>query len=157
MPDHWFGLPAGAEAEVAWGARAIYKNTYKMASEVDCPTCHAWAGRACRTKSRKERYPHKAREALAGRVVEIDLLWDRQQGRGPDEGREALGAWLNSTALPWLRKECAQQGLEGSSSAVVSWDDSGYRIAASPNASYGYLYIVAYKIPAAVPHEALDT
>ena len=78
----------------------------------------------------------------------IDLLPDRQSWAVPgvtDEDerrvhRKRLGAWINKTVLPWLnakeqkRKLCNQ-------SAVVRLDTGNLHAEASPQSSYGYLYI----------------
>lgn len=75
----------------------------------------------------------------------IDLLWDRQAWRGPSDGRAALAEWVNTKGLRAIVKACKDAGLTGASSEVVSWTDGNRTIEASPNASYGYLYLVAYE------------
>lgn len=80
--------------------------------------------------------------------IGIDILWDRQDRRGLKEELEPLLAWVDSTGMTALRQELARSEVVGDSPlrAVVR-SDKGFVIEASPNASYGYLYIVAYVKP----------
>ena len=78
-----------------------------------------------------------------GGVTSIDLLWDRQSWLG--EERKALSAWLNEKGIRTIKKACEEAGLAGSSAEVVSWSEGGWTIEASPNQSYGYLYLCAYQ------------
>ena len=83
----------------------------------------------------------------------IDLLPDRQGWRGEDKAaRKALAAWVNAKALPAIKEACV--GLVGSSAEAVSWTDGVRTIEASPNQSYGHLYLVAYDLPASTTTKA---
>ena len=81
----------------------------------------------------------------------IDILHDRQSWRGPREDRTALVAWINDQGIAALKAECEKVSLPGDSDATVLWSEGGFTIEASPNASYGYLYITAYPTPVAAP------
>jgi hypothetical protein len=101
--DGWWGRRPPVGTTIAWGARAIFKQSGPP----------------------------------------IDIVWDRQGWMG--EERDALCEWINKTALPELRK--LTEDLSPSSAGVVWWRDGDKAIEASPNASYGYLYITAYVVP----------
>jgi len=92
---------------------------------------------------------------------QIDLLYDRQSwhvtGFSPEdadpsspryEGRRAgmrpLMDWVNKIGLPFLRKESKR--LYTDESRVVTLDDGSFHIEASPQASYGYLYIRSWQL-----------
>jgi len=84
-----------------------------------------------------------ARAIYVGDPPFIDLLPDRQGWRGEaGPARKALAAWVNAKGLPNIKEACV--GLVGSSAEVVSWTDGSRVIEASPNRSYGHLYLVAY-------------
>lgn len=70
----------------------------------------------------------------------IDLLRDRQSGRGVDN---AFLDWINNRALPWLRKEVKRAVLEPHKREEVVLREFKYELKANTNASHGYLYIGA--------------
>jgi len=91
---------------------------------------------------------------------QIDLLPDRQSwyldGFSEDDADETsveyenrrarmrpLIHWLDKKGLPFLRKEAKH--LATDDSRVVTLDDEKFHIEASPQASYGYLYIRAWE------------
>ena len=74
----------------------------------------------------------------------IDLVPDRKSiVGGTDKEREALYRWLDTKGLKAI-KHHALQNLDITSDETVGWSDGIYTIAASPKASHGYLYIVAF-------------
>jgi len=90
----------------------------------------------------------------------VDVVWDRQglvgdwQLAGTKAAcpeADALVAWLNTTALPYLRAvEAYGEGLprrDEDREVTVSGD--GFTLRANPRRSYGYLYVVAYPDPSA--------
>ena len=87
---------------------------------------------------------------------QIDLLHDRLSWWMPSnewepEGKElmkTLGAWLDSKGLPFLREQA--RTLYTDESRVVSMDDGLFHIEASPQRSYGYLYIRAWMLKEAI-------
>jgi hypothetical protein len=70
----------------------------------------------------------------------IDILHDRQSCIGDESAKGALVSWLNTIGLPWLRANCK---LCPDSRDYVQYKDNRFIIRATPNASYGYLYIGA--------------
>jgi hypothetical protein len=90
----------------------------------------------------------------------IDLLPDRQSwhvtGYSEDDADQTsvcyeerrarmrpLMNWINSKGLPFLRKESKQ--LYTDDTRVVTLNDGVFHIEASPQASYGYLYVRAWE------------
>ena len=74
----------------------------------------------------------------------IDLLWDRQQMDGGDEkSRKKLCDWVNKVGLKKLKKLLKSEYICPEDEAVVEIEDAGADNSASPNRSYGYLYIGA--------------
>lgn len=91
----------------------------------------------------------------------IDLLPDRQTFRAPEQDQKldrrdfanlSLVHWINTKALPWLREEAKK--LSGSSNKVIQFSEGRFLIAASPQSSYGYLYIGAVEF--AIPEGRYD-
>lgn len=121
-----WGLAAPPEAIIAWGARAIYKlQDVAVKVRTGCHLSHRIVNKA-----------------------EIDIPHDRQAGAfAPDtteQSRAALYRWLNTKGLLRLRRECVKQYLTGDSTDEVIINDGLYHLKASPRASHGYLYIVAW-------------
>jgi len=114
-----FGYPADVESpELYWGARAIFeKGRFEGFG-----------------KARKWAPPY------------IDLVYDRQSfvGREHPKKDEFL-EWLNETALPALRKWA--EGVRLDSKEVFTFGNGVFVLKASPNASFGYMYIGAWLIP----------
>lgn len=91
----------------------------------------------------------------------IDILHDRQTYQAPEQDERlpkrdfnflSLVHWVNNTGLPWLRKEATKLGSD--SNAVIQFSDRRFLIAASPQSSYGYLYIGAVEF--AIPEGCYD-
>ena len=74
------------------------------------------------------------------KYLKIDILHDRQSCLGEKPDRDELVAWLNATGMPWLKTNCK---LYSDSRDCVEHRDGKFIIKATPNASYGYLYIGA--------------
>jgi len=124
-----WGLQPPPTTPLAWGARAIYK-----------------------LGSHEEKFFENGKRRKNPKTVtraSIDLLWDRQ-GSSRDEAsttekdQKALLQWVDNIGLPELRKLCVAKYLSGSSEDEVEFASDGYAIKASPRASYGYLYLVAW-------------
>jgi hypothetical protein len=78
-----------------------------------------------------------------------DLVWDRTDIFGSEAERDDLVAWLNGGALPAARAEARRQAdrFELKSDAqhtVTLFEDERGIVLASPQASYGYLYVAAW-------------
>jgi len=73
----------------------------------------------------------------------IDLLFDRQSA---DDANEEFINWVNNRALPWLRDEVRKQALATDSSKRLEYREFKYVLRATPNGSYGYLYIGAAEL-----------
>lgn len=80
----------------------------------------------------------------------VDILHDRQCMHGENQNQEAkdLCNWLNAEGIKGLQSVCKQVYLKSDESRIVEYSSKGFIIQATPNASYGYLYIVAYRMPA---------
>ncbi len=81
----------------------------------------------------------------------VDVLHDRQWMCGENQSQEAkdLCNWLNSAGIKGLQSVCKRTGLTQDESCIVEYSSKGFKILGTPNASYGYLYIVAYSLPVA--------
>jgi cytoskeleton bundling-enhancing protein CbeA-like protein len=73
----------------------------------------------------------------------IDLLPDRQGVAGQQEDIKPLVSWLNSKGLPAMRK--AVKALGADEHKEVKVRSGGFTLVANPRASYGYLYMGAWK------------
>lgn len=73
----------------------------------------------------------------------IDLLHDRQSYQPEGVESPSLLDWLNREGIPLIRDQSRK--LLPSSSDVIRHETGNYGIIASPNASYGYLYISAWR------------
>ena len=84
----------------------------------------------------------------------IDVLHDRQYMYGENQSQEAkeLCDWLNTEGIKGLQSVCRQMCLGPDESRTVEYSSKGFIIQGTPNASYGYLYIVAYRLPASPVH-----
>lgn len=74
----------------------------------------------------------------------VDLLPDRQGGDNVSDG---FLFWLNNRALPWLRYEVKRLALATDTDQAVSFSEYKYYLEASPQRSYGYLYVGAVERP----------
>jgi len=83
----------------------------------------------------------------------IDILPDRQCMYGDHRGEEAkrLCNWLNNKGLKGLQQVCKEQHIAQDESRIVEFQSDGFIVRGTPNASYGYLYIVAYRVPIDTP------
>ena len=85
-----------------------------------------------------------------GGYATLDLLPDRQQFRGDEARIPELREWLNREALPELRRRVATfepDLTDGSSHSIIVIDRGGWRLMASQQGSYGYLYLAAFPFP----------
>jgi hypothetical protein len=85
-----------------------------------------------------------------GGYATLDLLPDRQQFRGDEARIPELQARLNQEALPELRRRVARfepDLTDGRSHSIILIDGKGWRLMASQQGSYGYLYLVAFPYP----------
>jgi hypothetical protein len=132
-----WGGPAPEGVTLAWGARAIY--SLKSHDTKRGPSRFVMG----------ERKPGRVL-VKAHTECMIDLLHDRQSmiGTEPDKERERFGRWLNSKAIPAIKRACVRDYITSDCETVVTFSDpeAGYSIKASPRASYGYLYLTAWKV-----------
>jgi len=115
--ESMWGYPCEYEGpDLYWGARAIFESG-------------RWEGLGTK---RQKYYPPR-----------IDLVYDRQTfgGNGhPD--KEKFIEWISKKALPACKRWAEHQTLD--SRQVFTFMDDGFVLMASPNGSYGYLYIGAW-------------
>lgn len=74
-----------------------------------------------------------------------DIVWDRQDLQGPE--KEKLKAWLNGGAIAKAREVARTERYFMASSSmgrIILYQDKIGIIVASPQASYGYLYVAAW-------------
>ena len=95
-----------------------------------------WGARAILVPAHYERGGLKPRRIAAY----IDLLADRQSfvDQGHPEKKQFVD-WINKKGLPACRKWAGD--IDQSSREVFTFEEGEYVLKASPNASYGYLYI----------------
>jgi hypothetical protein len=82
-----------------------------------------------------------------GGYATLDVLADRQQFGGDARRIPALQAWLDKEALPILRRRVANWEpalTDGRSHTLIVIEGAGWRLLASQQGSYGYLYLVAF-------------
>jgi hypothetical protein len=128
-PSTW-GIPAPSSVRGAsWGARAIYSLDLRSVR---------------RRRVDRGRY---VTTSVMEPIATIDLVWDRQgmNGGSPDD-QATLLAWLNGTGLAALRERCTVARLAPSSRDEIHVKIDGFALLASPRASYGYLYIGAWRV-----------
>ena len=78
----------------------------------------------------------------------IDIVPDRQGLRAGEEKEnenEALIDWINKKGLPGLKKILRGEHLSREERRIVEFKSDGYVLKASPQGSYGYLYLGAWK------------
>ena len=79
------------------------------------------------------------------KVTGLDLLPDRQATLGEKAQRDAFCAWLNERGLPELRKAIIREDIRcGENRLVIVHLDQAV-MHANPNASYGYVYVCAWR------------
>ncbi len=88
----------------------------------------AWGARAILTGSSKNQW--------------VDLLSNRQQAL-PDAPAEFI-AWLKGPMMTWLEGRCGERWIDPASGDLFRLDDGVFHAIASPQRSYGYLYIGAW-------------
>jgi len=82
--------------------------------------------------------------AISHDGVEIDLVWDRKSIKADDGvDKDAFYEKLNA-ALNVLRRAVALDPLDPGDAGKRTYTYSGITIMASTNASYGYMYLVAF-------------
>lgn len=73
----------------------------------------------------------------------LEFLHDRLDSWGDDS--MLLRKWIADKGITMLKSLLKELGVRGSDESIVSFEDSGFHLAASPCGSCGYLYIIAYK------------
>ena len=73
----------------------------------------------------------------------VDIVANRCSGKEGMEISDEFLAWLNETAIPWLRKEVKEQQLSIATPKLLTLEDGRFELKANTNGSYGYLYIGA--------------
>jgi hypothetical protein len=73
----------------------------------------------------------------------VDVLWNRQDAEGASD---EFTYWLNYRALPWLRAEMRRACLDTDSDECLELREFKFLLRATPNKSYGYLYIGAAEL-----------
>lgn len=82
----------------------------------------------------------------------IDILPDRGSRNGDDATADEIIKWLNAKndkldgKKPWRWLQKQSKNLSASSSDYVQFIDGDFILEASPQSSYGYLYIGAAKV-----------
>jgi len=77
--------------------------------------------------------------------VYLDFPQDRTSIDGGTQAQKMqLYKWLNEVGLPAIKKKLASGNMTGASSDWVEFEQGAYVIAATPNASHGYLYVGAW-------------
>lgn len=117
--------PAGTQGPI-WDARGIMDKTYNWST-----VAFTKAGQL-----RKKRPPQ----------YNLSLVWDRMAMTGGTETeRKALSKWIDKVGLPGLTKEVDRLNIYPRDNETAEFRKDGYVIRGNPRASYGYIYIVAYK------------
>ena len=77
----------------------------------------------------------------------VELLWDRQgfKGDADEKYRKDLARWINKKGLNRLRKELYLRAVSTADRCLVVVSDAPFYLYADPRASYGYLYLAAWK------------
>jgi hypothetical protein len=87
--------------------------------------------------------------AIVKQTGDVDVLWDRQDLQGTDDGKAALKAWINAgpfkawqnVATALLR---AHEMQTRESKQFVLYEDAAGIIVGDTHASAGYLYVAAW-------------
>ena len=74
---------------------------------------------------------------------ELYFMPDRQEHIGDTVPVCALTNWINDTALSALKKYIKETNWSNDSKEVYTLNDSLFTLKASPNGSYGYMYLTA--------------
>jgi len=75
---------------------------------------------------------------------QMDFPHDRQSFLGEETLQTLLRKWINSKALPALRKHIQEKNWVPSTEETFTFEDWPYALKASPRGSHGYIYIGAY-------------
>ena len=75
----------------------------------------------------------------------IDIVHDRQGVQGDGKELKSLVTWVNSKGLKGLKKLLKTDYLGSDERREVAFREGGYVLKADPKASYGYLYLGAWK------------
>ena len=75
---------------------------------------------------------------------DISFVPGRCSLQGEEKEINRLSTWTIKKALPELRKHIRQHGWKQDTREVFTFRDGQFLMEASPNASYGYLYISTY-------------
>ncbi|MFA4971504.1 MAG: hypothetical protein WC683_02745 [bacterium] len=127
----WCGWLVDRDCAVAWGARAILQSSYQ-------------------TQRIRKRVGGRTRIIEDKKLVQsVDLVPNRQgadgdQSRWPDLQKRLNG---DSGLLDKLHKRVASKYVSPDSRDLIEIEENGVRLVATPNASYGYLYICAMLLP----------
>lgn len=115
-----FGFPMEKENRVRWwGARAIYKGPWDKWAPCDIdivPDRQGWAG------------------------ITYQENWGAVSQDKIDEDKKFLD-WAGKIGMKWLREKVKEIGLSTSDNQRLAFEEGPYKLIASPNGSYGYLYI----------------
>ena len=74
---------------------------------------------------------------------ELYFMPDRQEHIGDIVPVNTLVNWLNDTALPALKQHIKETNWSNDSKEVYTLNDNLFTLKASPNGSYGYMYLTA--------------
>ena len=72
----------------------------------------------------------------------VDFPQDRMSWAGEDHGKKELREWMNSG--PWRQMMKWAKEVKQDSREVFSEDAGNFHLRATPNNSYGYLYILGW-------------
>lgn len=86
-----------------------------------------------------------SRAIYDSKTHQIEFLYDRNEIRNP-ENFGPLKKWLSETGLSAIRALIHKRGLNQDSREVLIYSDDKYIIKATPNGSYGYMYLVAHAV-----------
>lgn len=75
----------------------------------------------------------------------IELLPDRQQFNHYEKACVSLASWINRRGLGKLRKELRLNFVAPDADRLVWVVDKDFNLIANPKASYGYLYLAAWR------------
>lgn len=128
-----WGLPAPVGSAAHWGARAIL-NKWSTKKYINAKFKNG-------KRTRDGYWDYDFHCAL-------DLLPDRQSSRGEAEAKTELFAWLDKVALPEVNRvlESGKTKLtDGTSREIYELNDGEFHLRATPNGSYGYIYLGAWK------------
>ncbi len=142
-----------ARAETAPEHPVFVKPAWGLTAHIPEGVTLAWGARAIYSWISVSR-PIKAGSRLKNTTSEpsIDLLWDRMGWSSFGEITEAskaatkaLASWIDGVGIPELKKICRREKIQPDDTTKIEFSTGDYTIVASPNGSFGYLYIAAWK------------